>query len=75
MFRYSNGTAAKVARENWEKTGLPGVATRTEPFLVSRAERRRVIAASSVGTVFEWYASISTRRLRQLRQAFLPARQ
>ena len=46
---------AKVARENWEKTGLSGVATRTEPFFVSRAERRRVMAASSVGTVFEWY--------------------
>ncbi len=28
---------------------------RTEPFFVSRAERRRVIAASSIGTVFEWY--------------------
>ena len=28
---------------------------RREPILVSRAERRRVIAASSVGTVFEWY--------------------
>ena len=35
------------------KTGLSGVAT--EPFVVSRAERRRVIAASSIGTVFEWY--------------------
>jgi MFS family permease len=28
---------------------------RREPFFVSRAERRRVIAASSIGTVFEWY--------------------
>ena len=28
---------------------------RTEPLFVSRAERRRVIAASSIGTVFEWY--------------------
>ncbi len=27
----------------------------TKPFLVSRAESRKVIAASSVGTVFEWY--------------------
>jgi MFS family permease len=26
-----------------------------QPFLVSRAETRRVIAASSAGTVFEWY--------------------
>ncbi len=26
-----------------------------QPFLVSRAEVRRVIAASSAGTVFEWY--------------------
>jgi MFS family permease len=26
-----------------------------EPFLVSRAEERRVIIASSIGTVFEWY--------------------
>src|SRR5690606_31335608 len=26
-----------------------------KPFLVSRAEERRVIIASSVGTVFEWY--------------------
>lgn len=25
------------------------------PFLVSRAEERRVIVASSIGTVFEWY--------------------
>ena len=28
---------------------------RKEPFFVSRAERRRVIVASSIGTVFEWY--------------------
>jgi hypothetical protein len=27
----------------------------TQPFLVSKAERRRVIFASSLGTVFEWY--------------------
>lgn len=27
----------------------------SQPFLVSRAETRRVIAASSAGTVFEWY--------------------
>ena len=27
----------------------------TQPFLVSRAETRKVIAASSAGTVFEWY--------------------
>jgi MFS family permease len=27
----------------------------TKPLFVSRAERRRVIAASSAGTVFEWY--------------------
>lgn len=27
----------------------------TEPFLVSKAEERRVIIASSAGTVFEWY--------------------
>ncbi len=27
----------------------------SQPFLVSRAERRRVILASSAGTVFEWY--------------------
>jgi MFS family permease len=46
---------AKLARDSWEKRGLPGVATRTEPILVTRAERRRVIAASSVGTIFEWY--------------------
>ncbi len=26
-----------------------------EPFIVSRAERRKVIVASSAGTVFEWY--------------------
>lgn len=31
----------------------PGKAIQT--FLVSRAETRRVIAASSAGTVFEWY--------------------
>lgn len=35
---------------------MSGVALRaTEPFLVSRAEERRVIIASSAGTVFEWY--------------------
>src|SRR5271165_5355568 len=28
---------------------------RTQTFLVSRAELRRVIFASSLGTVFEWY--------------------
>ena len=34
----------------------PGAAAEmNQPFLVSRAERRRVIAASSAGTVFEWY--------------------
>ena len=27
----------------------------THPYLVSRAERRRVIIASAAGTVFEWY--------------------
>ncbi len=27
----------------------------TQPYLVSNAEKRRVIAASSAGTVFEWY--------------------
>jgi MFS family permease len=46
---------AKLARDSWEKKGSPGVARRTAPILVTRAERRRVIAASSVGTIFEWY--------------------
>ncbi|HXW21738.1 MAG TPA: MFS transporter [Rhodomicrobium sp.] len=46
---------AKEARNSLEKSGLSGMAARREPFFVSRAERRRVIAASSVGTVFEWY--------------------
>ena len=46
---------AKEARNSLEKSGLSGRAARREPFFVSRAERRRVIAASSVGTVFEWY--------------------
>jgi len=35
------------------KTG--GTLQMNRPFLVSRAETRRVIAASSAGTVFEWY--------------------
>jgi hypothetical protein len=35
---------------------MPGAAFRvTQPLLVSQAERRRVIVASSAGTVFEWY--------------------
>jgi hypothetical protein len=46
---------AKLARDGWEKRGSPVVGTRMEPILVTRAERRRVIAASSVGTIFEWY--------------------
>ncbi len=32
-----------------------GTMQMSQPFLVSRAETRRVIAASSAGTVFEWY--------------------
>jgi MFS family permease len=46
---------AKLARDSWAKRGSRAVATRMEPILVTRAERRRVIAASSVGTIFEWY--------------------
>ncbi len=46
---------AKLARDSWAKRGSPRAPTRTEPILVTRAERRRVIAASSVGTIFEWY--------------------
>src|SRR5208282_5201942 len=35
---------------------MPGASTNVrQPFLVSQAERRRVIVASSAGTVFEWY--------------------
>jgi len=35
---------------------MSGIAMRMrEPLIVSRAESRRVIAASSIGTVFEWY--------------------
>jgi predicted MFS family arabinose efflux permease len=35
---------------------MSGVAMKlTQPFLVSNAEQRRVIFASSLGTVFEWY--------------------
>jgi MFS family permease len=35
---------------------MAGAAVKTtQPFLVSRAERTRVIFASSLGTVFEWY--------------------
>ena len=47
--------SAKLARDSWAKRGSPRAPTRTEPILVTRAERRRVIAASSVGTIFEWY--------------------
>ncbi len=42
-------------RYQQREDGLVGGDMRTEPFLVTSAERRRVIAASSVGTVFEWY--------------------
>ena len=47
--------SAKLARDSWAKRGSPRAPTRTEPILVTWAERRRVIAASSVGTIFEWY--------------------
>ncbi len=45
---------ATMASER-ERTGLSRIAMGAEPFFVSRAERRRVIVASSAGTVFEWY--------------------
>ncbi len=39
-----------------EAAAIPaGAAKAAQPFLVSRAESRRVIVASSAGTVFEWY--------------------
>ena len=46
---------AEVASIAGRRRGLSGTAMRKEPFFVSRAERRRVIVASSIGTVFEWY--------------------
>ena len=46
---------AKLAQNNLKKTGLPAMVAHAEPFPVTRAERRRVIAASFAGTIFEWY--------------------
>lgn len=46
---------AKIAPSNLKKTGLPVMVERAEPFPVTKVERRRAIAASSVGTIFEWY--------------------
>lgn len=37
------------------RPATPGRTQVSQPFLISRAETRRVIAASSAGTVFEWY--------------------
>jgi hypothetical protein len=37
------------------ETTLDGLARPVPPALVSKSEERRVILASSLGTVFEWY--------------------